>query len=289
MQRPVRVLLPWLDRDEAVAILHGRLAGPGEDVTAHVAAWENAKASLISRTPYALPGLSTQPLAAELLQRADTFRQRSDVQTGLQGFTWELGIVDLNQVLSFQKIVNLEQAEERVTAINQDDWGALFSLCLPDPSPPEQLQGLSEPGKTGIVFSSLNPNLRVVGQAVMEQSPAPGQLGQSMKFVGFAIGLGSSFVQVAEYKQRWFLRDGYHRCYGLLRKGITRIPCVFIRALAFEHIGANKPDFIKYETLLGEHPPFLKDFLDDQLSTTVQQTAVRKAVRISADEFLIQI
>jgi hypothetical protein len=131
----------------------------------------------------------------------------------------------------------------------------------------------------------------VIGQAALEVDAvaAPGMPATRQSFVGFAINFGSPFVQIAEYNGRWFVRDGYHRCFGLLRRGITQIPCVFVRVGSIAELGAAPPAFFPYEVLFSDHPPFLRDFLDDLVSVTTKQVAQRKVVRIKAEEFIVAV
>jgi hypothetical protein len=130
-------------------------------------------------------------------------------------------------------------------------------------------------------LSSLNPNLRIMTLVRQKQD--------SWKNLGFIVGIHPSFVQVAECNGRWFVRDGYHRCYGLLRRGITRIPCVFVRARNFSETGAEQPGLLKYEQVFSSRPPLLKDFFDDAVSVTVQYRALRKVVRIRGEEFFVEV
>ena len=108
-------------------------------------------------------------------------------------------------------------------------------------------------------------------------------------FYGFAIGFGFPFVQIVEYQGRWFVRDGNHRCLGLLRRGVDRIPCLFIRAQDAQQFGGTAPDHIRGEILFGERPPFLRDFLDDHVSASATRPLIGKVIRIAAAEFSIQL
>lgn len=286
------MLLAWLERDEAVAALLGRrVPAPGEDVRSQISAWEAKRATLMARPPYALPTPVLEPLPEILAEKGGAFQQRPDVKAIFGGFDWTVGVANLDHVLSFQRQVVLEQIEERTAAVSQDKWDELFLLCLPEARPTEQMGALMEQSGKAITFSSLNPNLRVAGHATQEINVAstPNQPGVPMKFIGFVVNLGTSFLQVVEYNGRWFVRDGYHRCYGLMQKGISRVPCVFIKARNFAETGAEQPEFLRFETLFGERPPFVKDFLDDEVSVTVQQRAVRKVVRITAEEFVVEV
>ena len=291
MQRQVRVLLGWLEQAEAIPILLGHAPSPNDHVRTQVAAWQAARKAMLARETYRLPTPSLESLPAEISGRAHTFQQRADVLSIFQNLDWMIGMVDLRNVLSFQKLVVEEQAVERVSHVTPDDLAALFSLCLPEPSGNVALAAIIDHDQKGFTSSSLNPNLRVVGPLIqeMEVSPAPNQPGQTLQFMGFAINFGARFVQVAEYKGRWFIRDGYHRCYGFLRRGIHRIPCVFIRAQNFQQLGAQAPGFLSYELLFGERPPFLADFLDDTVSILGQQQATRKVIRVTAEEFVVEV
>jgi hypothetical protein len=117
----------------------------------------------------------------------------------------------------------------------------------------------------------------------------PGGGTMSVPIFGFIAKHYASFMQVVEHNGRRFVRDGYHRCYGLLTKGITRIPCVFIRAANFEQTGAVQPGFLQHGLLFGDRPPLIGDFLNDAVSALAQQRAVRKVVRISAQEFTVEL
>ncbi len=128
-----------------------------------------------------------------------------------------------------------------------------------------------------------------MGASEIDVAIAPGQPAARQNFIGFTMNFGSPFVQIAEYNGRWFVRDGYHRCFGLLRRGVTRVPCVFVRPRSFPELGAAAPSFFPYEVLFGERPPFLRDFLDDSVAVTARQAAQRKVVRIRAEEFIVAI
>jgi hypothetical protein len=291
VDRRIRSLIAWVDQNEAVTTLLGHLPGPAEDTSGQKQVWEVARRALEGRAAFRLPTPNLTELPPELLQRGNAFRLRPDVIATFPGLDWTVGIVDLKDVLSFQKIVIEEEATERANAVIADDLQSLFSFCLPDPAEGIGLSGTMDPDQKGITLSSLNPNLRIGGHIVADVDVvvAPGSPAQKQKFVGYSINFGARFVQVAEYNSRWFVRDGYHRTFGLTRRGINRIPCVFIRARSFAELGAAAPGFFSYEVLFGDRPPFLTDFLDDAVSTSANQKAHRKVVRISAEEFQVEV
>jgi hypothetical protein len=57
-----------------------------------------------------------------------------------------------------------------------------------------------------------------------------------MQAFTFFVSMGASYIQVARYQGRSFLRDGYHRAVGLLRAGVSQVPAVVIDAPTFQFI-----------------------------------------------------
>jgi hypothetical protein len=290
MLKPIRVLLGWQEQDEAIKALLGAIPKPDQDVAAQIAEWKSKKAAVLARPPYSPPTGAYKPLPAHLATQGAAFLQRADVQATLRGLHYELGVVALDDVIAFQKTVSLEQPQERDEPVSQDDWGQLFARCLPGPGSSEQIGSvLADDGKS-LTISSLNPNLRV-SQLGLRDPTAGDQLqfGQKVRFIGFGVAFVTSFVQVAEYNGRLFLKDGYHCCYRLLSRGVNRVPCVYIRAKNLTEVGAVQSDCFKYDVLSGPRPPRLKDFHDDSVSVTTQARALRKVIRIAAEEFFIEI
>lgn len=153
----------------------------------------------------------------------------------------------------------------------------------------EELRFSSQIEERAFTISTTNPNLRILGpvQGIASIAPDPSTPTRNVPQVGFAIDLGTPFIQVVEFQRRWFIRDGYHRCYGLLQRGINRIPCVFVKARDFSETGANRPGFIGQEVLMGPRPPMLTDFLDTTFSIDVRQPSIVKVVRVVAQEFMV--
>jgi len=288
--RQVRFLLGWMSREEAINTFLGRVQAPADDIANYTERWEAARHALQTRDAFRLPPPVLEELPPELMDRANAFRARPDVISAFQPYDWTIGVADLEHVLSFQKTITEEHALDRVAGVEADDMAGLFSVCLPDAAGPANIDCAVDADGKGLTFFSSNPNLRFGGHAVQQaQIPgaAAGQPPQTLSIAGFIISHGVPFVQIAEFNGRWFLRDGYHRCYDLLRRGIRHIPCVFIRARSFDELGANPPVFLRQEVLLGERPPFVTDFLDDRVSASTQHRDIRKVIRVSAQEFLI--
>jgi hypothetical protein len=250
-----------------------------------VAQWQRVKTAVESRSPAKIvsPVVETPPEAITAIQAA---QQRADLSAAFAPHRWHIAIVDLTKpILSYQRVVVVDDAVERVSKANPTDVSSLFEVCLPE-ARTVQLEGGFDPVQNAFTTTSLNPNLRVGGFAAVD---APGPAGASNTVFGFIVSLGSSFLQLVEYRERWMVRDGYHRIYGLLKRGIRFIPCVVIDAQSFEETGAARPGFFSYELLYSERPPLVTDFIADEFSVEVPVAAVRKVVRIRAEEFAIPV
>ena len=78
----------------------------------------------------------------------------------------------------------------------------------------------------------------------------------------------SPYMEVASYRGRWFLRDGYHRSYRLLKQGVSLVPCVVVYAESLSQMGAVGNRFFSQDVLFSEQPPMVTDFLNEE--TTVR-------------------
>jgi hypothetical protein len=71
----------------------------------------------------------------------------------------------------------------------------------------------------------------------------------------------SPYIEVASYGDRWFLRDGYHRSFRLLKQGISLVPAVVMYAETLAEMGAVGSQFFAEEILFSKRPPMVTDFL----------------------------
>ena len=79
-------------------------------------------------------------------------------------------------------------------------------------------------------------------------------------------GYTSPYLEVALYHGRWFLRDGYHRSYGLLRRGIRCVPAVVLHARTIGELGAIGHKFFPQDILFSALPPMVSDFGNEVLT-----------------------
>lgn len=164
---------------------------------------------------------------------------------------WRVQVVDLARVCAFQPSIFTDSAAERVLDIKHDDLVGIANVSLPAESPePPRVQ--FDSARQAYLVLSPNPNLRIIGQF---GGPVPNQPGAAG--LGFIVSVLPSFMQVMHFRDRYILRDGYHRAFGLLDQGITHVP-VFTRTMdTVEQVAL--PGMLPQDAYLGERPPLLRD------------------------------
>lgn len=283
-----RALIGWLSNDqEAMQLLLGRNPLPTDDVAVLQQIISECRAAVASR-PAFTPTDPIVDVGDDPMLRA--VRERPEVNAAFAGVSWFPAMVNLKEVLAFQKIINTEGLEARLASARTSKE-QLFELCLPTNQPLPPTGAIGDPDTKGLTVSALNPNLRIIGNRVGEEhiSLVPNAPPIRVMALTFFVNMGTSYLVVVRYKDRYFIRDGYHRAVGLLREHIDVIPCIVIDARNFEQeVVLGQPlNFLPHEVLYGQHPPRLTDFWDDTVSRTVMRPVTRKVVRLRGDEFVV--
>ncbi len=190
---------------------------------------------------------------------------------------WDVALVDLRRVCGFQPIVFSDQAAERVHGIDGDDLAAIAAVALPLSSSVELPIQFDQVRQAWMV-SSANPNLRIAGPAGPIQTP------QQVPVLGFGVTVSASFMQVVRYRNRYFLRDGYHRAFGFLSRGIAAVPAFIRDMTAFEEMVPDPRVMLPQDSYRGPRPPVIADYLDDTVSAAVRVPAAHKMVVIQGLE-----
>ncbi|MBB5342291.1 hypothetical protein [Tunturibacter empetritectus] len=207
-----------------------------------------------------------------------TATQREDLLLEYRGLDWTLGVVDLRLLLAFQRRLIFSPSQQVSTIPVQGDWPGLISLAVGSQRSTEHVlvRNGSDIDRLDIGLHSSNPDLQL---RLTPKTSGCGALPLSLYG-------GSPFFEVAEFRGRWFLRDGYHRAYHLLQAGVNRIPAVVIYARSIEELGATASWFFDEEQLFSDRPPQVKDFLDSGMILSYERTALRKVIRIRVEESL---
>lgn len=154
-----RILVGWLSEAEAVRALLGREPGANDDVSGLRHQATDKRDRVASRPTYTP---SSPIVAATDEEILDRIAARPEVHAHFGNMRWSVAMVDLTQVISFQKLINLGSLEERLAPIRMDP-AQLFEFCLPSAQPSPPLGAFQDPDGKGFTVSSLNPNLRIAG------------------------------------------------------------------------------------------------------------------------------
>jgi hypothetical protein len=204
--------------------------------------------------------------------------QRDDLQRECEELDWTLAVVDLRRLLAFQRRLILDPARQPLALLNQDDWPRLISLAIGAKRSTKHHLVHNKCTIDGLDVSlhSSNPDLQ------FRLDPKKG----GAEFSSLSLHGGSPFFEVAKLRNRWFLRDGYHRAYNLLQAGVHRVPAVVIFARTIRELGATEPWFFGEEQLFSDRPPLVMDFLDQNLTLSYKRMPLRKVIRVRIEESL---
>jgi hypothetical protein len=211
------------------------------------------------------------------LARRLACRSQSVAASGeFDGLVWEPAIVDLRGLIAFQRRIGFSGSES--LAIGQPaTWEQLLDLALPlTRDQASNRVSIAEDGKA-LTLRTLSPNLTIRFARVSEGGLAS---------VGLVANLGSPYIEVASYQGRWFLRDGYHRAFLLLKHGIFHVPAVVVHAESFAQVGAIGKQFFAKELLFSRRPPMVTDFLDDEIAVCYLRPRRERVIRVSIQELL---
>jgi len=223
-----------------------------------------------------LPSIQTQGVVTEppasfrdyLAAFADNPRTRPALEEG-----YRIGLIDLRRVCAAQPGVFTDT--ELPDEIDPADLEALADITL---KPPTEIQVPADYNaeRHAWILTPPNANFRILDQYQTSLEPGTIALGFSLRNFG-------SFLQVVRYRDRYLLRDGYHRAVALLARGIGVVPGLVKEFGSMDrHFRKN---MLPSEAYLGRHAPLLPDYLDDAVSAGVDLPNMRRLIMIQAQEF----
>jgi hypothetical protein len=277
LTRQARVLVAWLGEPEARVALAGQTDNP---ISAEQEAFiVTARASLRARQP----GIDQHDLVREL--PADLASHVTQLRSNPQAQSYFAkgcvpALVDLSRVCAIQPRIFTEHATERVAGVAPDDLRSLAGVTLPL-TPPRGLAPQYDQERQALITNLANPNLRIVG---IIGGPAYDQPPGTMN-LGFQVRLVESFVQVVSAQGRYFLLDGYHRCLGLLARGVRYCPAFIREDVPLGTLAHS--NMLPFEAFAGDRPPVLPDYWDNAVSGAVWLPATRRAIVVQATEISV--
>ena len=183
---------------------------------------------------------------------------------------WRIALIDLSRICAVQPAVF---TDVEIPDVEPDDFDALADITLQPPTEVSLDTQFDRERKAWIVPSA-SPNFRVATEFRTDVE-------EGVVRLGFEIRLYGSFVQAYRYRDRFVLRDGYHRAVALLSRGISIVPALVSESLVADPTQVRR-GMLPQEAVFGRHPPMLPDYLDDEVSAEVWLPAVRRMIVIQA-------
>ena len=268
--RAARALIGWMSSEEGQLLLSGRQATGrlDEGLRRRLEAARQA----VSERPEGIDQSGiVQPVPASLGAYLEVFWE-TDYARSFKEEGWQVKLVDLRGLCAFQPSVFLDHAETRTAEAEAGDPEALARITLPLESDSVPSIQFDHQQKAWLV-SSDNPNLDVIGHF---SRPLKGGGG-----CGFLVALQPSFMQVISVRDRYLLKDGYHRALGLLARGVHLVPALFLETSADRDFDLGT-GLLPRQAWLGPRPPRLTDYLLDTVAAEIALPTARRMVVIQA-------
>jgi hypothetical protein len=281
--QPGRTLTAWLDDEEAEAVLLGRNKRRSDDLSAIHERIAAARAARDARPVF----VSTEAVVPGDHAKLAEYEARSDLKASFAGIDWTVEMIDMLRVKSMQKAIKVGAVDERIAPVIEEP-DRLWEFCLPTGRTEPPRGAFTDTDQRGYTVSSLNPNLRIAGSKVDTIDIVTPSGPIKVQAIMFFVNFGNSYINVARHNGHYFLRDGYHRVTGLLKAGITKMPCVVVNLPGtFDDLMPGRSTFSR-SVCFSDRPPMVIDFLDDSVADDYQQPVTRKIVRIRSEEFSVQ-
>lgn len=278
MPTPGLSLLGFMEQPAAAAYL-SQVCVPPPDVNPHES-WVEARRALGAPTKNSgRPAI--MPFPKEHFEYVEKLKSHPRFLNSLEGMIWDFKLVELDPVLAFQFHVFTERTDDLCAALSHPPtMGELLSVCLPlDLEQPAT--GMSmQPNSLSLWSHSMNFRVHHFGQVGLD----PGQ-----KFAAFGIVVGPAFplMQVIQFEGRCFLRNGYHRAYGLKKKGVTHVPCLFFETDDYAKIGAPGGNATFERALLESADPPTCAHLTDERAYPVMLKNLTRVVQLTWSDYVL--
>jgi len=235
-----------------------------------------AQAAVAARQPHGLDaGVVTDLPNDQLAAYVDELKAQAFYQAFIAEGGWQVRIADLQRIRSLQPVVHTDHAADRTEGAIPDDPLSLARITLPHSRAKDPTAVIPTADGRGWIITCRNPQLRVRG-------PYKGDVdnsGYKTKVFGIETEIPNSLVQVARWQGAYILRDGYHRAYGLLSRGISSVPVLYREFPDFQPPIAA-PSLFDPAVYMGERAPLLTDYLDDAVAANIEVPRSQKTLVI---------
>jgi hypothetical protein len=227
-----------------------------------------------------------EPLPKELHNLRDLVLADPMYRRSYQVVPTEIGMVDLDRLVVFQKHIDLTYVEGLKKGLGRSPTAeVLFRFCLPFHHPHPSAR-VMQTAANSFSFISASNDFRFIEAVLLSpqqlQNYAP--QGPVVAVLGLVVGYGSNFLNALFVEDRLILNNGSHRAFALRDMGISRVPCIVQRVSRREElelVGSGDVQQNPDRYLKAARPPVLKDYFDPALRKVVPVPRKLRQVRIS--------
>lgn len=237
-------------------------------------------------------GVADDPIIGSLPPRLEPLRDElfNDpvFQNGFGSANTDVGIVELDRLVVFQKHINLTFVNHLKNQLGpQPSDEDVFRLALPFDHPQPDVKWMRNRSDSYVVLSTSN-DLRFLGSVFLDPSqlhrnPVSGPL---VGIIGLAVGFGSNFLNAIHVENRLVLNNGSHRAFTLRDLGFTHVPCLIQHIASREELRALGSSDLRrnpHRYLDNPRPSMLRDYFNPRLRRIVFRARELRQVRVKFD------
>ncbi len=227
---------------------------------------------------------SAKPLPDELDEVASQYMADPAVRASYALLPARIAMVALDEIVVFQKQINLRYAEELQALIGDNRLvnERLFKFCMAIDQP-EPAINRGQTAANGFTFQSISTDMRFLGATLLDASQVTGYTpqGRAHSAVVLYVGYGTNALNVLSVENRLVLNNGSHRAYALMAAGFNAVPAL-VQDVSREEEFSVAPPVQQNKKLYLEHPrpPMLKDYFNNSLHQIVQVPRRSRQIRL---------
>ncbi len=195
--------------------------------------------------------------------------------------TWEFKLVEIGPLLAFQFHVDIERSSAHCRGIQHPpELADTVPVCLPQSVEHRPIHVSFV--QHGLLLRDQSLNFRIMGAGLIGED-----LRDQVSLGGVAVGVTDPWVSVVRFNGRCYLRNGYHRVYGLRAAGATHIPCLFWDVTDYSRVGAIGGVATFDRSLLESSNPPTCRHLTDALAYRVILRRMSRFIHVTWAEYAV--
>lgn len=274
-------LIGFMDQQGAANYLQNRCLLPDNSPPALQQHWQTAQQQLGAASPNAgQPDI--QDIPAQHLPYLQQVMNNPRFTSTVDGATtWAFKLIEVDPLLAFQYHVELDRSNQLCgPGVQAADIATVLPITLPHGL--ENITHQISVQQNGFLVKSPSLNLRLHTAGQLGNDPA-----QHLLIAGIAYGPSSPLIQVVRFNGKCYLKNGYHRAYGLRVAGATHMPCLFMEATDFGQVGvAVGGGTFDRPILESANPPTVGHFTQGRAYQVLLRRMTR-IIHLSWSEFVL--